>query len=135
VEVISLTVQFSQLFGDQMSVRTEKIASLLKTDLSDIVRVYQNNTMITITDVTITPDLAVAKVFFSILGGNAQSVFQHLEEHNSEIRYKLSKKIRNQMRRMPELMFYLDNTAEVSDKMDEIFKKIQYSSQPEETND
>jgi ribosome-binding factor A len=118
-----------------MSVRTDKISSVLKNDLSEIIRDYQNNTLITITDITITPDLAVAKVFLSIMGGNAKSAFTHIEEHNSEIRYKLARKIRNQMRRMPELLFYLDDTAEVSEKMDEIFKKIQYSDQPEETND
>lgn len=107
-----------------MSIRTDKIASLLKKDLSDIIRNYQNNSIITITEVSITPDLGVAKVYFSIMGGNPKSVFAYLEDHNSEIRYKLSQKIRNQLRRMPELQFIFDDSAEISEKMDQIFKKI-----------
>lgn len=107
-----------------MSVRTEKIASVLKKDLASILLDYQNNNMITITDVTITPDLGIAKVFLSILGGNPQSTFAHITEHNGEIRYTLAKLVRNQMRRMPELMFYLDDTAEYSEKMEVIFRQI-----------
>ncbi|TNE74107.1 ribosome-binding factor A [bacterium] len=108
-----------------MSVRTDKISSLLKKDLAPILQDYQNNNMITITDVTITPDLGVAKVFISIMGGgNSKAFFQHLEEHVSDIRYKLSKKIRNQMRRMPEIHLYLDDTASYAEKIEEVFKKI-----------
>lgn len=108
-----------------MSVRTDKISSLLKKDLAPILQEYQNNNMITITDITITPDLGVAKVFISIMGGgNAKAFFQHLEEHVGDIRFKLSKKIRHQMRRMPELNLYLDDTASYAEKMEEVFKKI-----------
>ena len=117
-----------------MSVRTEKIASVLKKDLSSILLDYQNNNMITITEVSITPDLGMAKVHISILGGDPVATFAHLQDHNSDIRYKLSKKIRNQMRRMPELLLILDKSAEYSEKMESIFKTIQYSEQPDENS-
>lgn len=108
-----------------MSVRTNKISSLLKKDLAPILQEYQNNNMITITDITISPDLGVAKVFISIMGpGDAKAFFHHLEEHVGDIRFKLSQKIRHQMRRMPELILYLDDTASYAEKMEEVFKKI-----------
>lgn len=121
-----------------MSVRTDKISSVLKKDLASILLDYQNNNMITITDVKITPDLGIAKVYLSILGGNPQATFAHITEHNGEIRYTLAKLIRNQMRRMPELAFYLDDTAEYSEKMEVIFKKIhenEKKNHPESTQE
>lgn len=107
-----------------MSVRTEKIASVLKKDLAGILYEYQNNNIITITDVKMTPDLGIAKIYLSILGGDPQSVFAHVELHAGEIRFNLAKLIRNQVRRIPELAFYLDDTAQYSEKMETIFKQI-----------
>lgn len=107
-----------------MSLRTEKIASVLKKDLAGILFDYQSNNMITITDVKVTPDLGIAKIYLSILGGDPEAVFAHIELHAGEIRFNLAKLIRNQVRRIPELAFYLDDTASYSETMETIFKKI-----------
>lgn len=107
-----------------MSTRTDRVASLLQKDLSAILYDYQKNNLITITNVSVSPDLGVAKVYISILGGDQKSTFSYLEEHVTNIRYKLSSKIRHQLRRMPELIFYLDDSAAYADKMEAIFSKL-----------
>lgn len=108
-----------------MSIRTNKVASVLQKDLAGILYSYQNNNMITVTDVWVSPDLGLAKVYISIMGGGSpEQAFAFLKDHESDIRYKLSKKIRHQLRRMPEIDLQLDSSAEYANKMDEIFKKI-----------
>lgn len=109
-----------------MSIRTERLGSLLKEDLGNIFREYQSNNMITVTSVRVTPDLSIAKVYLSILteGGDNKEVFEYLKEHNADIRYKLADLIKNQVRKIPELHFYLDDTSEYVNKMEDLFQKV-----------
>ncbi|MEX0780461.1 MAG: 30S ribosome-binding factor RbfA [Balneolales bacterium] len=110
-----------------MSIRTERLASLLKEDLGNILQKdYQKGNIITITSIRVTPDLSIAKVYLSILapGGDEQEVFNCLQEHNTAIRTKLAHLIRHQVRKIPELHFYLDDTAEYVNKIENLFNKI-----------
>lgn len=109
-----------------MSIRTERIASLLKRDLAPIMQKFQRGSIITITSVRVSDDLMVAKVYLSIFApqGNANEIFDFIDEKNAEIRHELAALIRNQVRRIPELHFYLDDTAEYVNKIESLFKKI-----------
>ena len=82
--------------------------------------------MITVTEIRITPDLSLARVYISILspGRDKQQVFEYLKEHNADIRKELAGKIKNQVRKIPELIFYLDDTAEYVDHLENLFDKI-----------
>jgi ribosome-binding factor A len=86
---------------------------------------YLPNTMVTITKVRVTPDLAIARVFLSFFNtaNNAQAL-QTIKLHASEIRYKLGSRIKDQVRVIPQLEFFIDDTSEYVDRMDKIFDKI-----------
>lgn len=110
-----------------MSIRTERVAALLRQDLGILLQQdYQHNAMVTVTTVRISPDLMQAHVYLSILSASETSRenFDLIVEKTPEIRKKLAAKIRHQLRRVPELHFHLDDTAEYVDKMNALFKKI-----------
>lgn len=109
-----------------MSIRTERLESLIQRDLGPIFQEYQNDTIITITNVRITPDLSIAKVYLSILapGRDVKPVYEYLNEHNTAIRTKLAHLIRHQVRKIPELHFYLDDTSEYVNRLEQLFDKI-----------
>lgn len=110
-----------------MSIRTERINSLLKRDLGPILQKYQKGSMITITSVRISDDLMVLKVYLSIYapGGDSNQIFEFILERTPEIRTELAALVRNQLRRIPEIHFYLDDTAEYVNKIESLFQKIQ----------
>lgn len=112
-----------------MSIRNERLATVIQRDLSQIIQHdYQpTGSFITLTDVKVTDDLMIARVMVSVFapGRDEDAIFSYLEGHNSVIRKKLASKIRHQVRRIPELNFVKDETAEQVNKMENLFKKIQ----------
>ncbi|MCC5925249.1 MAG: 30S ribosome-binding factor RbfA [Bacteroidetes bacterium] len=109
-----------------MSIRTERIAAQLKRDMGPLLQKYQRGSMITVTTVRVSDDLMVAKIYLSIYtpDGDNQSAFEYVLENATEIRSELASLIRHQVRRIPELHFYLDDTAEYVNRIEHLFKKI-----------
>lgn len=111
-----------------MSIRTKKLASVIKKDVGEILqRDYQvANTFITVTQVRVTDDLSIAKIYLSVFspGRDVEPIFKAIDQSQDEIRYKLASKIRNQVRRVPELLFYHDDTAEYVNKIETLFSKV-----------
>ncbi len=111
-----------------MSIRTERLGAVIQRDLGKIIQQdYQKpGTFITVTAVRMTEDLMIAKVFISIYapGRDEDAIYSHLEEHNAAIRKQLASKIRHQVRKIPELHFQKDETAEHVDRMENLFDKI-----------
>ena len=111
------------------SKRQQKFAGVIQEDLAAILQRegsnYLPNTMVTITKVRVTPDLAIARVFLSFFNtANNQLALQTIKLHASEIRYKLGSRIKDQVRVIPQLEFFIDDTSEYVDRMDKIFDKI-----------
>lgn len=111
------------------SKRQQKFAGVIQQDLAAIFQRegmnFLPNTLITITKVRTTPDLAIARVFLSFFNGtNNELALQTIRLHSSEIRYKLGKQIRDQVRVIPQLEFFVDDTSDYVDRMDKIFDKI-----------
>lgn len=81
-----------------------------------------------------TDDLSIAKVYLSVFspGRDDKPVYKFINEHIDEIRYELASKIKNQVRKIPELHFYQDDTAEYVNKIEQLFKKVDI---PEEDPD
>jgi len=101
--------------------RQQKVAKLIQQELGMLIErevsFHFGKAMLTVSEVKITPDLLVARVYISIYNADkAEEVFQNFKAHTSEIRYKLGKKIRHQLRRIPELQFYKDGS------LDEVFR-------------
>ncbi|MDQ7948622.1 MAG: 30S ribosome-binding factor RbfA [Pedobacter sp.] len=111
------------------SKRQQKFAGLLQEELAAIFQregaAYLPNTLVTITKVRVSPDLAVAKVFLSFLNTTNTSLsVATVNAHAGEIRYKLGARIRHQARVIPTLSFFVDDTNEYVEHMDKIFDKI-----------
>lgn len=108
-----------------MGVRKERVGALLQEDLGQILQKdYQNENMITVTGVRMTPDLSIAHIYVSIYapGGDHNEAFEYINEHNAVIRKKLASRIRHQVRRIPELHFHFDDTSDYVSRMEELFQ-------------
>ena len=111
------------------SKRQQKFAGLLQEELAAIFQregaAYLPNTLVTITKVRVSPDLAVAKVYLSFFNTNNTSLsVATVSAHANEIRYKLGARIRHQARVVPTLSFFVDDTNAYVEHMDKIFNKI-----------
>jgi ribosome-binding factor A len=111
------------------SKRQQKFAGVIQQDLAEIFQRegmnFLPNTMVTITKVRVTPDLALARVFLSFFNStDAAASLSSVKAHASEIRYKLGAKIKNQVRVVPQLEFFVDDTNDYVEKMDQLFDQI-----------
>lgn len=116
------------------SKRQQKFAGVIQEDLAAIFQRegmnYLPNTMVTITKVRVTPDLAIARVFLSFFNNANTALALHtIKSHASEIRYKLGSRIKDQVRIIPQLEFFIDDTSDYVDRMDKIFDKIHKDEQ------
>jgi ribosome-binding factor A len=121
-----------------VSVRSEKVGSLIKEELGQL---FQRNFsmaeygFLTVTDVVMSPDLKVAKVYVSIFGDEERKKngFAKLEAQKPSVRSMLGHAVR--LRFTPEIIFYLDDTLDRAMKLENIFHKIhENDSKKEEEN-
>ncbi len=111
------------------STRQKKYSKLIQKDLSEIFqkegKSIIGNIFATITDVEMTPDLGLARVYVSLmLAEDKIALINHINNNKSEMRKFLGNKIGKQVQRVPDLAFYLDDSAAYGEKMDAIFKKL-----------
>ena len=107
--------------------RQSKISRLLQKDLSDI---FLNETrkthgvLISVSVVRVSPDLSVAKVYLSIFPSEkAQEILDSIRLNARNIRYELAQRIRFQLRKTPELSFFLDDYLDYIENIDILLKK------------
>ncbi len=112
------------------STRQNKAARLLHKEISDIFiiegRGYYGNSLVTVTRARVTPDLSVAKIYLSVFvtGQNdKKDVLKKVEMHNKEIRWHLGNRVKNQLRIIPELEFYLDDSLDYIENIENLLKK------------
>lgn len=110
-----------------MSKKNEKIAELIKRNISEIIQFDLKDPkigFITITDAQVTNDLSYAKVYVSFLGQNArkEAGMKALERSKGYIRSELSKKMST--RKVPELQFVLDDALDKGNKIEKIIANI-----------
>lgn len=104
--------------------RQKKIAGILQNDITTILQkllksVGKNSVISSITKVKISPDLSIAKIYISVFPVNqAQSIFELIEEAKNSIRNSLGILIKNQVRRVPALVFYIDDSLEHISKVE-----------------
>ena len=105
----------------------QKIARLLQKDLGEIFQalgrdVFPGN-MITVTKVYVSPDLFLAKVYLSLFCKTEnQELLDHIKEHRKEIRLKLGNRIKHQVRSIPELDFFIDDSLDYIENIDNLLK-------------
>lgn len=113
---------------ETQSTRQLKVSRQLQRDLSEIFRENGASlfagTMISVTNVRVSPDLSIAKVHVSIFpSSKSQEVLALIENHARGIRGELGKRVSKQLRIVPELLFFLDDSLDYVQKIDELLKK------------
>ncbi len=114
--------------------RLKKMGSLLKETMSEILltdgyKFYDSKTLVSIINVNITPDLSIARFYISIFNAdNSDEVLKKFQDNSSELGGLLGNKLKNHLRKIPDLEFYLDDSLEYAQKMNEIFDKIKKDS-------
>ena len=109
--------------------RQKQVAGLINEELNDIFRrmnlLMMDGGMISISTVKITPDLFEARIYLSMFQiKDTQAALLKFEDKNKEIRKELGTRIRHQLRSIPELKFFIDDTLDYVFKMEELFEKI-----------
>jgi ribosome-binding factor A len=123
------------------SKRQQKFARQIQKDLGEIfqkeMRSNFGEAFITVTDVKVSPDLGVARAYLSfMLVDNKQALLTQIQEKTKAIRQILANKIRNQVRIIPELQFFIDDTSEYAAKMDALFAGLVIPpAEPEDKNE
>jgi ribosome-binding factor A len=112
------------------STRQQKVSRLIQKDLSSIFllesRDMYANAMLTVTQVRVTPDLGVAKIYLSIFAaGNIdkKDIMGKIKLHTKEIRKNLGIRIGKQVRIIPELEFFLDDSLDYIENIEKLLKK------------
>jgi len=113
-----------------MSIRTERVASLFQREIAQILGTEfsdQLHPMVTVTGVRVTADLSIAYVDVSVMGdsqGQKKAVLAKLKDLTPRVRKSLGRAIRYQVKSIPEIRFFLDETLEHASRMDALFGKI-----------
>lgn len=117
--------------------RQRQVAQLVLEEMSDIfqregINVIQGG-MVSISKVTITPDLLEARIYLSLFRiEDHKALMTAIKERIKEFRNQLGMRVRNQLRRVPELHFFEDDTLEYVDKMETIFKQLKQEREQKE---
>lgn len=112
------------------SKRQKQLASVLQRDLSTIFQrlgahIYGTKTLVTITGVSVTPDLYTGRVYISIYNtSDKDKVLGAINENLTRIRSELAQLIRKQVRVIPIIEFFLDNSLDEVEYLDKVFTKI-----------
>jgi ribosome-binding factor A len=94
-----------------------------------------NGAMVSITSVKITPDLLEARIYLSVFNAaDKNQVLKKIEERAWEVKKELAAKVKNQLRRIPELKFFPDDTLDNVFKMEELFKQIKKDENQDESS-
>ena len=109
--------------------RQKQVAAVLEKDLNEIFQRLGLNMMdggmISIASVKITPDLFDARVYLSFFKvADPVTSLKTIEEKAWEIKRELASRVRHQLRSMPQLSFYIDDTLDYVDKIEQLFKEI-----------
>ncbi|MBX7227399.1 MAG: 30S ribosome-binding factor RbfA [Chitinophagales bacterium] len=113
------------------SIRQKQVAKLIQVVMSDIFREEAHeileHSLVTVAHVRLTPDLSVARIYLSIYNTGAlkpEDILGYITFNNKQIRGILGKKIRNKVRHIPNIEFFLDDTLDEVFKLEELFKEI-----------
>jgi ribosome-binding factor A len=111
------------------TIRQSKVARVIQKDVADIFQKEMKNAfgsgLISVTHVFMSPDLSFAKIYLSLFGvQDKEKMLKGIRFEVKEIRRLLGMKIKQQLRIVPEIAFFLDESADYADKMEKVFSTI-----------
>ena len=112
------------------SIRQKQIGEMIRRFFSMLLteeggNIYGRNKLVTVTNVKMTPDLLLAKVYISVYGTeNKQEVILELEDNYPRLRQALASKVGKNLRRLPELEFFLDETVDEMYRVNDLLNRV-----------
>lgn len=104
--------------------RQNKIARLLQKELSDIFLLQtksMHGTLVSVSTVRISPDMSVARAYLSVFPSEkADEIVKNINANMKSIRYELGTRVRHQLRIIPELKFFIDDSLDYVEKIDKL---------------
>lgn len=125
----NLAQLFSIMTTSEQTPRQLKVARLIQKEIGNHLQRESHalckGRLVSVTKVRVTPDLAVARVNLSIFPSeNAIEVLNHIKLHVKSIRHFLGTQVHQQLRIVPDLEFFIDDSLDYAAKIDELLKKI-----------
>lgn len=119
--------------------RQKQVGGLIQEEVNEIFRRLNlamiDGGMVSISSVKVTPDLLEARIYLSFFQvKDADATLKKIEDKGWEIKKELAARVRQQLRRIPELKFFRDDTLDQVFKMEELFKKIKPADSDDELN-
>lgn len=114
--------------------RLEKIARLIQKELSEIFRLETaktRGTLVSVSTVRVSPDLSIARIYLSVFPSDqGAAVVKNVNDNEKQVRYNLAQRVRYQLRRTPELVFYLDDSLDYIEHIDELLQTDKPADKP-----
>jgi len=109
------------------STRQKKVSRLIQKEVADIFlkkgSELAHGKMVSVTKVRVSPDLSFARVYISIYPSAGQDdILKSVQDHSSKIRFEMGQKIRRQLRIVPEIAFFIDDSLDYIEKIDKLLK-------------
>ena len=108
------------------STRQSKIARLIQKELSEIFLLQakaMNGVLVSVTSVRVSPDLSIARVYISVFPSErGDEIVKNLNNNMKSIRFDLGNRLRHQLRIIPELKFFIDDSLDYLERIDELLK-------------
>jgi len=104
-----------------------KIARLLQKELGEIFMLYakkMQGVIISVTNVKISPDLSISHVSLSVFPADkVNATIEQVKQDTKQIRFELGKRVKNQLRIIPDLVFHLDDTLDYLENIDKLLQQ------------
>ncbi len=120
---------------NMQSKRQLQVASLIKRNFGTVLQregsyIYGSEVLVTVTNVSVTPDLSLCKIYLSVFNTeNKQSVILLLDEQIHQLKQSLAHRIRKHIRRIPDISVYLDETLDEMYRLNKVFGKLKEDGQ------
>ena len=120
--------------------RQKQIGGLIQEEINAIFQrlglSFVNGGMVSVSTVKVTPDLLEVRIYLSIYNVTDKTeILKKIEERKWEVKKELAARVKSQLRRIPELKFFLDDTLDHVFKMEEIFNKIKEDDEKKNENE
>ena len=107
--------------------RQNKISRLIQKELSEIFLLQtkaMNGVLVSVSAVRISPDMSIARVYLSVFPSEKiQEIVKNINDNMKSIRFELGTRVRHQLRIIPELKFFVDDSLDFVERIDELLKK------------
>ncbi len=108
------------------STRQSKIARLIQKELSEIFRLQTaklGGVIVSVSAVRVSPDLSVARAYLSIFPSEkGEQILENINRNAKSVRYELAQRVRYQLRKTPELTFFIDDSLDYIEHIDSLLK-------------